>query len=139
MNLDDHFEVAQFSIERLDEINDRLKEISLELKAYQPPISGRLTLELSKCSEKGCIACPHPRWMAWKTIKNKFGSDSYASKDVNDPWRRIKASGEFKENYEYIKLLVIEARDLIKEKEMYVKGFQKLRVACRSSNKKTDS
>lgn len=135
MNLNDYFEIAEYSVNKLDEINDRLKEISSELKTYQPPISGRLTLELVKCSKEGCIACPHPRWLSWKVIHTKYGDKKLASKMVDDPWRRIKGSGEFKENYLYIKALVLEAREIIKERQELTKAFQKLRTAAKNSLK----
>lgn len=136
-DLNDYFKLSEFGVNRLDEINDRLKIISEELKKYQPPISGRMTLELHNCKE-GCVSCPHGRWKTWRWIKKRMGGNWFAAKDVSDPWRRIKASGEFKENYVYIKALVGEGQELLKEKDDYVKVFQKLRVAVKRTLKQED-
>lgn len=123
---DDYFKLAQESVHRLDEIHQRLDEIVEELKIYQPYENGRITLSLYKCSEKGCLGCPHHRWLTWRHIVSRKGDTQFISRTIDDPWRRVKSRGEFKENAGYIKKIVLEAQNLIKEKSRFKEGFSVL-------------
>lgn len=122
----DYFEIAQASIHELDRINTRLYEIVEELRIYQPVENGRVTLDLYKCSSEGCIGCPHPRWRTWRYMVTKTGETRFVSKVIDDPWRRVKSSGPFKENAFYIRKIIAEARDLLKIKEEFRKSFSAL-------------
>ncbi len=43
----------------LEWINLRLLEIVDEIRALQPRRDGMMVLRASKCSDKGCLQCPH--------------------------------------------------------------------------------
>ncbi|GAB6035409.1 hypothetical protein [Galenea microaerophila] len=103
-------------------INDRLKEISQELRDLQSGGDGTIILDLYDCGRK-CAGCPHARW---RIQRYKSGTRdnplllTFTLKEGKNPVRYLRRKGEFERNYERVKELVLEAKLLIKYKKEFI-------------------
>lgn len=112
------------ALDRIDEINVRLKELKELIKTNQPRRPGAITLHLYDCG-KDCLGCPHPRWLEWYSNK-KLEDSPFLSYKVNNPLRRLKRTGEFEENAEKVKGYVQEVINLTKERSEIINMLSNL-------------
>lgn len=118
---------------RIDTINARLKELANEIKKSQPNnVAGAVTLHLYDCG-KGCLGCPHPKWLSW-FLRKKPGTESnetfFLSSAVKNPLRRLKRTGFFEESYPKTRLLVEEALAILDERARLVETVSRLNRRC---------
>lgn len=119
----DYFVLAQNAVNRLDEVNERLEEISEMIAELQPVETGMLLFKLNDCG-RGCLGCPHASWLTLKPVySHKHHKIKLTQKRVKNPLVRVKTAGPFAEGAPFVKSLVKEAQDLLAEKEKLVKGF----------------
>lgn len=116
------YTIEKISLDRVKQINTRLKVISDELKAFQPKSPGAITLHHYDCG-KNCSGCPHPRWKQWYLNTNNI-TRKFLSATIKSPLKRVKTSGKFSENSNKVKQLIKEAETLIKEKKIIIKSIR---------------
>jgi len=128
-----HYERAKNSLdtifERVEEINIRLRELTGEIKKSQPNhVAGAVTLHLYDCG-KGCLGCPHPKWLSW-FLREKPGTETketiFLTNAVKNPLRRLKRTGFFSETYPVTRLLVEEALALVDERTRLIEAVSRL-------------
>lgn len=119
-------QVGQQSQAELDQIHDRLKFLSGELRRLQEKKDGSLTLENAGCG-KNCLGCPHYQWRTWsRRVNGKTKQWFMAPERVKHP--RMTAAYRQKE----LSPLIDEAINLIERKVSLVAAFSSFGSALRA-------
>lgn len=111
---------------RLDEIDERLKEIAESIKLAQPKKAGAVTLHFNPCG-KNCSGCPHPTWRKWYVDPSK-DNKKFLSYVIKHPFKSLSKKKDFVPVYPITAMLVREAEVLLKERSdiiNYIKNAKK--------------
>jgi hypothetical protein len=93
-------------------LNRKLMWIADELKRIQPKAPGSVLLDLRDCG-RGCMGCPHPRWIKWFAPKPGLEFKLLGARVPGDPSLALARSGKFEEHYREALNLVAEAKRLL--------------------------
>lgn len=123
-----------FSAQELLLLNRKLLWIQAELRRVQPRIPGSVLLDLRDCG-KGCMGCPHQRWLKWFAPAGNNELKLLGSRISGDPALALGRSGRFKESYHESLGLVAEAKRLLQQKARLVDALRRLAAVARELRK----
>lgn len=121
--------LSNVAVERVAQINNRLKEIYVKLREIQPHIPGAVTISLNQCG-KGCSGCPHVQYHKWRSGSLKgdgSGDRHYNGKYLKRPLLAVKPYPGFELCYEEVKKLIDETQKITKEKSKILKALVSLK------------
>lgn len=115
-------------IQLRERMDARLLQIAEQLRELQPTRNGSLVLDFYACG-KNCLGCSHPRWIQWSTPRFPVGNTGWVGhrlKAQDDPSRRIRRTGLFKEHYEARRNLVKDAKVIIADRGELIQRASRL-------------
>jgi hypothetical protein len=119
---DSYSKIGDKTLKRIEEINESLKASEKAIKDFQPVSTGSITLHLYGCG-KDCLGCPHVRWYRWFYNRK---AKAFQSHSIKNPLRRLKRTGEFEENYDFVKTVIVEVTKLVEERKKLISGLTNL-------------
>lgn len=115
-------------------LNRKLIWVQARLRQVQPKSPGSLLLDLQDCG-RGCMGCPHPRWLKWFAPSGTNELKLLGARIKGDPSLSLSRSGKFLPVYQESLALVAEAKRLLKQRTSLVSALRSLAAITRELQK----
>lgn len=95
-----------------------------QIRLAQPRTHGAVLLELERCG-RGCIGCPHPRWVKWvnRNQQSAKAAPTWFGTRIQSPGRSARAKTIPQEARD----LIADAQDVVRKRESLLEAVRRLR------------